>query len=76
MGKEDALWLVREVKGSKLLRGYRGRPPVDIAVLLEMIVKVSEMISTGLIQEIDLNPVSLYPEGAIVLDAKISLRYG
>jgi acetyl-CoA synthetase (ADP-forming) len=75
MGKEDALWLVRQVKGSRLLKGYRGRPSVDIAILLEMIVKVSEMISTGLIQEIDLNPVALYPEGAIVLDAKISLRY-
>ncbi len=36
-----------------------------------MIVKVSEMISIGVIQEIDLNPVVLYPEGAIVLDAKI-----
>ena len=76
MGKEDALWLVREVKGSKLLKGYRGRPPVDIAILLEVIVKVSEIISTGLIQEIDLNPVVLYPEGAVVLDAKISLHYG
>jgi acetyl-CoA synthetase (ADP-forming) len=75
MGKEDALWLVRQVKGFRLLKGYRGRPSVDIAILLEMIVKVSEMISTGLIQEIDLNPVALYPEGAIVLDAKISLRY-
>ncbi len=68
---EDAFWLVRQVKGYKLLEGYRGRPPVDIDILLEMVVKVSEMIATGLIKEIDLNPVSLYPEGAMVLDAKI-----
>lgn len=75
VGKEDALWLVRQVKGYKLLKGYRGRPPVDMNILLEMIVKVSEMISTGVIREIDLNPVVLYPEGAIVLDTKISVHH-
>lgn len=69
--KEDAFWLVRQVKGYKLLEGYRGRLPADIEILLEMIVKVSGMIATGLIKEIDLNPVSLYSEGAMVLDAKI-----
>jgi hypothetical protein len=29
------------------------------------------MIATGLIKEINLNPVSLYSEGAMVMDAKI-----
>ncbi|MEW6162176.1 MAG: acetate--CoA ligase family protein [Nitrospirota bacterium] len=68
---EDALWLVKQVKGYRLIEGYRGRPPVDIDTLVKMIVEVSEMIATGLIKEIDLNPISLYPEGAMVLDAKI-----
>lgn len=72
--REDALWLVRQIKGYRLLEGYRGRPPVDINTLLEMIVKISGLIATGLIKEIDLNPVSLYPEGAMVLDAKILAR--
>jgi acyl-CoA synthetase (NDP forming) len=71
---EDALWLVKQVKGYRLLKGYRGKPPVDIDILVKMIVKVSEMIATGLIKELDLNPVSLYPEGAIVLDAKILIH--
>jgi acetyl-CoA synthetase (ADP-forming) len=69
--KDDAQWLVKQVKGYKLLEGYRGKPAVDINILLDMIVSVSEFITTGLIKEIDLNPVSLYPEGAMVLDAKI-----
>jgi acyl-CoA synthetase (NDP forming) len=69
--KDDAQWLVKQVKGYKLLEGYRGKPPVDINILLDMIVSVSEFITSGLIKEIDLNPVSLYPEGAMVLDAKI-----
>jgi acyl-CoA synthetase (NDP forming) len=69
--KDEAQWLVKQVKGYKLLDGYRGKPPVDINILLDMIVSVSESIATGLIKEIDLNPVCIYPEGAMVLDAKI-----
>ena len=68
---EDALWLVKRIKGYRLLEGYRGSPPVDINALLDIIVKVSGIIATGLIKEIDLNPVSLYPKGAMVLDAKV-----
>ncbi len=70
---EDALWLIKQIKGYRVLEGYRGRPPVDIHTLLKIIVTISEIIATGLIKEIDLNPVSLYPEGAMVLDAKISV---
>jgi acyl-CoA synthetase (NDP forming) len=69
--KDEAQWLVKQVKGYKLLDGYRGKPPVDINILLDMIVSVSESIATGLIKEIDLNPICIYPEGAMVLDAKI-----
>lgn len=72
--KEDALWLVSQIKSYRLLEGYRGKPPVDINTLLEIIVKVSGIVATGLIKEIDLNPVSLYPQGAMVLDAKILLN--
>ncbi len=73
--KEDALWLVNQIKGYRLLEGYRGQPPVDINTLLEIVVKVSGIIVTGLIKEIDLNPVSLYPQGAMVLDAKILIKH-
>jgi acyl-CoA synthetase (NDP forming) len=69
--KDNAQWLVKQVKGYKLLEGYRGKPPVDINILLDMIVSVSESVTTGLIKEIDLNPIYIYPEGAMVLDAKI-----
>lgn len=68
---EGALWLIAQVKGSKLLEGYRGKPPLDKQALAGIIVAVSESIATGLIEEIDLNPVALYPEGAMILDAKM-----
>lgn len=73
MSEEEALKLVRQVKGHVLLAGFRGRPPADFDALSMIIVKVSELMATGLIEEIDLNPVSLYPKGAMVLDAKMSI---
>lgn len=72
--KEDALRLIKQVKGYRLLEGYRGRPPVDFDALLHIIVSVSELMAALPIEEIDLNPVALYPEGAMILDAKLSLR--
>ncbi len=38
-----------------------------------MIVSVSEVMATGMVAEIDLNPVALYPKGTMVLDAKMQL---
>ncbi|HWP48007.1 MAG TPA: acetate--CoA ligase family protein [Candidatus Limnocylindrales bacterium] len=69
--EEEALWLIQQVKGYQLLEGYRGRPSVDKDTLLKIIVTISTFIATGLIKEIDLNPIALYPEGAMVLDAKM-----
>lgn len=73
MNEEEAMRLAREVKGYKLLEGYRGRQAVDIAGLLKAIVTVSDLMATNMIDEMDLNPVALYPEGMMILDAKMSL---
>jgi succinyl-CoA synthetase beta subunit len=69
--KIQAQWLINETKGSMVLRGFRGKPPFDIAGLSEIIVIVSELMESGLIHEIDLNPVVIYHSGAVVLDAKM-----
>jgi acetyl-CoA synthetase (ADP-forming) len=71
LAREDALWLMKQVKGYRLLQGYRGAPPADTEALISIFIGVSEVMATGLVSEIDLNPVSLYPRGAMVLDAKM-----
>ena len=68
----QAMWLMGETKGEKILKGYRGKPPLDENAVAGIIVTVSEVIATGLVRAIDLNPVALYPSGAMVLDAKMS----
>lgn len=70
--REQAIWLMNETRGEKILKGFRGHPPLDIHALADVIVSVSEVIATGRIRTIDLNPVVLYPSGALVLDAKMS----
>lgn len=71
--EEDALWLITQVKGYRLLEGFRGKPAVDKDALIKAILVVSEIISSGYVEEIDLNPVALYPKGAMVLDAKMKI---
>ncbi|MEW6115565.1 MAG: acetate--CoA ligase family protein [Nitrospirota bacterium] len=71
LDRENACWLIRQVKGYALLQGYRGSPPADIEALEEIIIHVSGMIASGMLEEITLNPVALYPEGAVILDAKM-----
>ncbi len=74
MDEEEAIRLVRQVKGYRLLEGYRGKQAADIKGLLKSMVTVSKLMATGRIEEMDLNPVALYPERTMVLDAKMSLR--
>ncbi|MFN3479761.1 MAG: acetate--CoA ligase family protein [Thermodesulfovibrionales bacterium] len=73
LDKEGALCLMRQIKAYPLLKGYRGRPHLDIDTLSNLMVSVSEMIASGNIKEIDLNPVILYPKGAVVVDAKMKM---
>ncbi|MBU2511529.1 acetate--CoA ligase family protein [bacterium] len=73
--KVDASEMIEEIKGKKLLEGYRGQDPADIPCLEEMLLKLSAFIDgTPGIQEIDMNPVFAYKEGAVVVDARIILE--
>jgi acetyl-CoA synthetase (ADP-forming) len=72
--KEEALEMVKEIKGYRLLEGYRGSPKLDVKVISETIVKVSDLISnTKEISQIDLNPIMVYQSGLFAVDARIIL---
>ena len=70
--KDDALAMIRDIKGHKLISGFRGHPPVDEQALAECIMAVAQMAEQNTdIIEIDLNPVIAYPDGIVVVDARI-----
>jgi acyl-CoA synthetase (NDP forming) len=72
--KSDAEEMINEIKGKKLLEGYRGQEPADVASLQQMLLKLSDLVNTTPeIEEIDMNPVFSYKDGAVVVDARIIL---
>jgi acetate---CoA ligase (ADP-forming) subunit beta len=74
---KDAREMVREIKGFPVLEGVRGQPPADVAALENLILKLSEFIEAHPeIDELDLNPVFAYPDGALAVDARIVLGSG
>jgi acetate---CoA ligase (ADP-forming) subunit beta len=73
--KADAADMIDQIQGKKLLEGYRGQPPADIPCLQDMLLKLSAFVdATPGIEEIDMNPVFAYHDGAVVVDARIILE--
>ena len=72
--RRDAREMIREIKGYPLLEGYRGQEPVDVANLEKLILKVSSFVEQHPeVEQLDLNPVFAYSDGAIAVDARIIL---
>ncbi len=75
LSEEDALRMIREIKGYRLIAGYRGRPAADAHSLVGILLGVARMAEENpQIAEIDLNPVIVYPDGAKIVDARIIER--
>lgn len=73
--EEEAASLAREIQGFPLLEGYRGREPVDLARLKEVLLRVSDLAAgSPVIREMDLNPLFGYRDGVAAVDARIILE--
>jgi acyl-CoA synthetase (NDP forming) len=72
---EDVEDMIHELRGARLLQGYRGAPPADEAALRDVVLRVSELLTVcPEIQELDLNPVKVLASGACVIDARIRVE--
>jgi acetyltransferase len=57
------------------LKGVRGRPPVDLLALEQLLVRFSYVVvEQRWIKEIDINPLLASPERLLVLDARVVLH--
>jgi acyl-CoA synthetase (NDP forming) len=78
IGREEALSLLGELKGPALLDAVRGEPAADRIALADAMATLSRFAAdhADLIEEIDLNPVIVHPEGQglTVVDALIVKR--
>jgi hypothetical protein len=62
------------LRGSALLGGYRGRPPVATEAAAELIATLSHFAAAHPeVGEVECNPIAVTPTAAVALDARIIL---
>jgi acetyl coenzyme A synthetase (ADP forming)-like protein len=70
----DAAELVRSLRSSPLLFGYRGSPRVAVAALEEVLQRVARLAGRiPEIAELDLNPVIVSTDGAVAVDCRVRI---
>jgi acyl-CoA synthetase (NDP forming) len=76
--RSEAQAMIAEVKGARLLQGFRGRPAADIEAHEDTLVRVSylAMHLEGHLAELDINPLMVLPSGQGVkaVDALVVFR--
>jgi acyl-CoA synthetase (NDP forming) len=75
ISRGEARRMVHALKTFPLLDGYRGAPKADVAALEDVLLRVSALVEAHpQIAEMDLNPLIVHPQGAVVVDARIRLE--
>jgi len=66
--------MLESLKMWPLLNGYRGRPPVNVAALVEVLIRLSYLAADyPEISELDINPLLVTGKEAVALDARVIL---
>src|SRR6202142_3545053 len=64
--------MMEQTKILKALKGVRGRQPVDLSALEDLLVRFSQLVvEQPWIKEIDINPLLASPERILALDARV-----
>lgn len=72
---EEAKTMVQSIKGYQLIKGVRGSKPIDEGTLIEILLRISELV--GLVPEIhemDINPAFANETKIVVADARIRIE--
>jgi succinyl-CoA synthetase beta subunit len=73
--EENAMAMIRDLKGYSLLKGAWGRPSYDVAAFAKMVARLSNLacIEDQLVQ-LEINPVFVKKKGSVVVDAFVVRR--
>jgi acyl-CoA synthetase (NDP forming) len=77
LSEAGAARMVREIRSLPLLTGSRGVPAADLGAVERLLLAVSQLaVDLPEIEEMDLNPVMVYPEGegVKVVDVRIKKK--
>lgn len=68
--------LIESTRVYKLLKGYRNRPPADLLLLEEILIRLSQLVTDfPEIAELDINPLIMDPEGAWAVDCRVRIEH-
>jgi acetyltransferase len=69
--------MISRTRVSRVLAGYRARPPVDQSAIEQVLIALADLADNfPAIAELDINPLLADETGALVLDARIRLADG
>jgi acetate---CoA ligase (ADP-forming) len=76
LSRSGAYNLLESLAGAPLLKGFRGRPPADIEALVGAVCRVADAVeaSGDRIEDFEINPLLVYPEGEGVLAVDLLIR--
>ncbi|MGB3072148.1 MAG: acetate--CoA ligase family protein [Ottowia sp.] len=68
--------MLNQLRGRALLDGFRGTPAANLEEVAETVVRVSEFLAdhSGIVDELDVNPLVISNGRTIAVDALIALR--
>ncbi len=71
--RQDAISAMESLKGHQILQGVRNKKPVDQEAIIDVLLKVSQLMEdySEQILEIDINPLIVYEDGIVAADALI-----
>jgi len=68
--EDDIIVALKALKSARLLQGFRGAPPVDLAAVARIAATLGRLIGAApSIAEIEINPLRASAEGVVALDA-------
>lgn len=74
VSRPDAREMIESLRGKAILRGDRGAEPVDEGVLIDTILRLSQLAGDHeRISDLDINPLVALASGACALDARIRI---
>ncbi|MDR1763363.1 MAG: acetate--CoA ligase family protein [Dysgonamonadaceae bacterium] len=75
LATEEALSMIRSLKGYKVFRGARGQKSIDEHQFAKIIVQLSALLRfASEIKELDINPLLATDKGIIAVDARIRIE--
>jgi succinyl-CoA synthetase beta subunit len=68
--------MIAEVRGLKVLAGYRGKPAGDLDALARALVALSQLALDETVAEAEINPLIVRPagQGVMAVDALVTLN--